>query len=162
MVVAEQPVAVLVKVKVTEPPDTPVTIPPLVTVATAGLLLVQVPPAFGSNVVVASTQMVLTPLTLTKGKAFTVTAVVVLLQLGDVFLVKVKVTVPPFTPVTTPALVTVATVGSLLVQVPPLVGDRVVVAPTHIVLNPVMLTEGKAFTVTAAVEGDTQPVLELV
>jgi hypothetical protein len=34
----------------------------------------------------------------------------------------------------------VATVVSLLAHVPPVVGDKVVVAPTHIVLGPVKLT----------------------
>ena len=46
-VVALQPVVVLVKVKVTLPDPTPVITPPLVTVATEVLLLVQVPPDVG-------------------------------------------------------------------------------------------------------------------
>ena len=47
--------------------------------------------------------------------------------------VNVKVTLPAFTPVTTPAFVTVATAVLLLVQVPPLVGVRVIVSPAHTV-----------------------------
>jgi hypothetical protein len=72
------------------------------------------------------------------------------------------VTVPPLRPVTNPALVTDAIVGSLLVQVPPVVGDKVVVWPAQMVLEPVILTTGNAVTVTAFVGADTQPVLELV
>ena len=52
-------------------------------------------------------------------------------------------------PVTTPAEVTVATAGLLLTQVPPVVGDKVVVDPIHIELLPVMLAVGNALTVTA-------------
>ena len=86
----------------------------------------------------------------TTGKVFTVTAVVVLLQLV-VDEVKVKVAGPAATPVTTPAEVTVATAGLLLTHVPPVVGDKVVVAPMQIELLPVMLTDGKALTVTDVV-----------
>ena len=86
------------------------------------------------------------------GKAVTVTAVVVLAQFGAVELVNVKVELPVATPVTTPALVTVALVASLLAQVPPVVGDKVVVPPlSQIEEAPVMLTVGKAVTVTALV-----------
>lgn len=79
--------------------------------------------------------------------AFTVTAAVVLLQLV-VAEVKVNVAVPAATPVTTPAEVTVATDGLLLTQVPPVAGDRVVVAPAQIGLLPVILTVGNGLTVT--------------
>jgi hypothetical protein len=161
-VVAIQPVAVLVKVKVALPADTPVTTPALVTVATPGALLVQVPPEAGSKLVVAPTQMVLAPSILTIGSGFTVTVAVVAPQLGAAVLVKVNVTAPAETAMTTPALVTVAMVELLLAQVPPVVGDKVVEAPTQIVLAPVMDTTGNALTVTAAVGAETQPVVELV
>jgi len=157
-----QPVPLLVKVNVTEPADTPVTTPALVTVATAGLLLAQVPPVVGDKVVVVPGQMLLAPVMLTVGKATMVTAAVVAEQLGAVLLVKVKVTEPAETPVTMPSLVTVATAGLLLDQVPPVVGDSVVVVPTQIVVEPVMLTEGGAVMVTAAVGSETQPVLVFV
>ena len=62
--------------------------------------------------------------------------------------VNVNVADPAATPVTTPAEVTVATAGLLLTQVPPVVGDKVVVAPMQIELLPVMLTDGKGLTVT--------------
>ena len=48
----KQPVAVLVKVKLAVPAETPVTTPMLSTVATAALLLAQVPPVDGDNPVV--------------------------------------------------------------------------------------------------------------
>lgn len=146
-----QPVLVLVKVKVAVPADTPVTTPALVTVAMAGLLLAQVPPVEGDKVVVAATQMLLRPVILTTGKAFTVTAEVGFEIQPVVELVNVKVAVPADIPVTMPLFVTVATPVLLLVQVPPVVGDKVVLAPTQMLLDPVMLTVGSAFTVTGAV-----------
>jgi hypothetical protein len=60
--------------------------------------------------------------------------------------VNVNVTEPADTPVITPALVTVATAGLLLIHVPPLVGDNVAVLPTHTFAGAV--TTGNAFTVT--------------
>ena len=50
-VVAEQPVAVFVKVKVVDPVETPFTTPAFVTVAIPGLVLTHVPPEVGDNVV---------------------------------------------------------------------------------------------------------------
>ena len=47
-----------------------------------------------------------------------------------IVLVKVNVAVPAVTPVATPAFVTFAINGLLLVQVPPVVGDNVIVLPT--------------------------------
>lgn len=156
-----QPVMELVKVKVTEPADKPVTFPLFVTVATAGLLLTQVPPVVGDKVVFALTQIVLEPVMLTAGIAFTVTGSVGT-DAQPLVLVKVKVAVPAVTPVTTPAFVTVATAGLLLAQVPPVVGDNVVVAPAQIVLDPVILTTGVLFTVIAGVGAETQPVVVFV
>lgn len=62
-----------------------------------------------------------------------------------------NVAVPADTPVTTPALDTVATAGALLAQVPPEVGDNVVVLPAQMVFGPVILVGVSAFTVTLAV-----------
>lgn len=45
----EQPVEVLVKVKLADPVLTPVTLPPFVTEATVGLLLIHVPPEVGES-----------------------------------------------------------------------------------------------------------------
>ncbi len=160
-VVLIQPVDVCVNVKVTDPAATPVITPALVTVANALLLLVQVPPVVGDNVAVLPTQTVDGAVTV--GNAFTVTADVVAGQPVDVC-VKVKVAVPAATAVTTPALVTVAMALLLLTQVPPVVGDNVVVKPTHTDALPVMLTVGKAFTVIVAVlvNGKLHPVTMFV
>lgn len=73
-------------------------------------------------------------------------------------LVNVNVAVPAETAVTTPALVTVATAGLLLDQVPPVLGDKPVISPIQSVLTPMMLTIGIGSTVTGAVARDTQPV----
>ena len=62
---------------------------------------------------------------------------------------KVNVMLPAATPVTNPALVTVALVASLLVQAPPVVGDKVIVLPTQ--TDDPALTAGSALTVTVAV-----------
>ncbi len=78
------------------------------------------------------------------------------LETHPAVLVNVKVTVPALNPVTKPPTVDVATVGLLLVHVPPDVGDNCVVGPTHIVLNPV--TEALAvLTVMGGVGLEIQP-----
>ena len=156
-----QPVTELVKVKVAVPAVTPVTTPALLTVATAALLLAQVPPVVGDKLVVLPTQIALAPVILTTGGAFTVTADVGA-EAQPAALVKIKVAPPAPTPVTTPALVTVATAALLLAQVPPVVGDKVVVPPTQIVLLPVRLAAGMALTVMEGVAAETQPVAVLV
>ena len=84
---------------------------------------------------------------MTVGSALTVSDEVVLLQPVEVW-VKVKVTLPVATPVTRPALVTVAFVASLLIHVPPVVGDNVIVFPIQ--TDDPALTAGKALTVTVA------------
>src|SRR6185369_17039940 len=98
--------------------------PVFVTVAIPLSLLVHVPPVVGDSVAVAPTQIAAGAVT--TGKSFTVTAVVVLPQLV-VPSVKVNVTLPAATPVMTPSVVTVAIPLSLLVQVPPMIGDKVAV-----------------------------------
>ena len=123
------------------------TTPAEVTDATEVLLLTHVPPVVGDKVVVDPIHIELLPVMLTVGNGLTVTAVVVLLQLV-VDEVKVNVADPAATPVTTPAEVTVATDVLLLTQVPPVVGDKVVVDPMQIELLPVMLTVGNGLTVT--------------
>jgi hypothetical protein len=130
LVVALQSVISLVKVKVTVPPDTPATRPALVTLATAVLLLVHVPPEAGDNVVRPPAQMDEFPVMLTTGRAVTFTPPVVALH-PVVPSVKVKVAVPADTPVTRPAAVTVATAVLLLAHVPPKVGDNIVVPCAH-------------------------------
>ena len=210
-----------VNVKVAVPVATPVTTPALLTVATALSLLVHVPPVVGDNVVVRPAQIVVAPVILATGFAFTATVVladvaevqpnvvtatvyvpfvetvidcvvapvdhkfpdadeevsitdppaqkvigppaemvgvggigfIVTAAVGNetqpvLVRVNVNVAVPFETPVTTPPGVTVATELSLLVHVPPVVGDNVVVRPAQIVVAPVILTTGFAFTVT--------------
>jgi len=66
----------------------------------------------------------------------------VAVQLGAVLLVKVKVADPTATPVTTPLFVTVAIALLLLIQVPPVIGDRVVMPPGQMEVGPVMETVG--------------------
>lgn len=149
-----QPVEVFVNVKVAVPADIPVTTPAFVTVATDGLLLVQVPPVAGDKLVVLARQMIELPLILTVGLAMTVTlAVGAELQLV-LLNVNMNVTTPAPTPVTTPPFVTVAIDVLLLVHVPPVVGDNVVVPPPQIVVAPVILTAGLTLTVTFPVELD--------
>src|SRR5205814_9571118 len=92
----------------------------------------------------------------TTGFALTVTDEVVLLHPVDVC-VNVNVTEPADTPVVTPALVTVAIAVLLLVHVPPLVGDKVAVLPTHTEAGAV--TVGFVLTVTDEVV-DLQSVVE--
>ena len=75
-VVLLQPVVVLLKVKVAVPGVIPLTAPALVMVATASLLLVQVPPVAGLTVVVCPVKMDALPVKLTAGRSLT-TAVVV-------------------------------------------------------------------------------------
>ena len=78
-----------------------------------------------------------------------VTAEVVLLHPPKVG-VKVKVAVPEVNPVTKPVFVTDATEGLLLIQVPPVVGDKLVVLPTQMEELPVILIVGKETTVIVA------------
>jgi len=130
--VAVQPVLVSVKVKVTVPALTPVTTPALVTVATAVLLLVQVPPVLGVTLAVLPTFTAVAPPSV--GRALTVKDTVAVQPV--LVWVKVKVIVPALTPVTTPALVTVATALLLLAQVPPVLGVTFAVLPTHTAVAP--------------------------
>jgi hypothetical protein len=147
-VVLLHPVTVEVNVNVTLPVATVVTNPVLSTVATLVSLLVQVPPEFGVRFIVAPMQIPVDGAFIT-GRSFTVMLAVVLLQPVAVD-VNVKVTVPAATVVTNPALSTVATFVSLLVQVPPEFGVRFIVAPTQILEDGTLIT-GKSFTVILAV-----------
>ena len=157
-----QPVLVLVNVKVAVPAVTAVTTPAFVTVATAGLLLTQVPPLEGDKPVMPPILRFVAPMMLTIGVASTVTGAVAAETQPVAELVKINVAVPAEMPVTTPTLLTVATAGFVLTQVPPATGERVVVNPIQILLTPVMLTVGVGFTVTAAVGAETQPVVVFV
>jgi uncharacterized protein (DUF362 family) len=142
------------------PAATAVINPEFVIVATAVLLLTHVPSVVGLTVVVPPMQSdVLDPVIFVVGRALTVTVFVASDGHSVVLLVNVNVAVPPFTPVTTPPLVTVAIAVLLLTHVPPVVGLKVVVDPSHIVLAPVMLTVGFALTVNGDVARELHPVL---
>jgi len=60
--------------------------------------------------------------------------------------------------VTTPLLLIVATPALLLYHEPPVVGDRVVVAPAQMVDGPVKATSGRLFMVTGSVAFEIHPV----
>ena len=105
-------------------------------------------------------QKLVFPVIPTVGGALIVTADVVAVQPVTVF-VNVNVGLPAATPVTRPALVTVANDGLLLNHVPPVVGDKLVVPPIHIAAFPVILTTGGPLTVTAEVVAE-QPVAVFV
>src|SRR5437762_12843928 len=109
----------------------------------AVLLLAHVPPLVGDSVAVFPTHTDAGSVTV--GIALTVTDEVVLLH-PVVPSVNVNVTLHAALPISTPALVTVAIAISLLVHVPPLVGDSVAVLPTHTDAGAV--TFGFALTVT--------------
>jgi hypothetical protein len=148
-VVLLHPVAEEVKVNVVAPIDTPVTIFPPVTVATAGLLLTHVPPDAGERVVVLLPHITEAPI-LTTGRLFTVTAPLVLEHPVEVR-VKVKVADPGAIPVTIPLLVTDATVGLLLTQIPPLEGDKVTTPFPHIAFVPTIVATGVSIIVNGSV-----------
>ena len=121
VVVALQLVVLSVKINVVFPEAIPVTNPLPSMLAIAGLLLIHVPPVVGDNCTVFPIQI--EPGDKTTGKGFTVTAVVVLLQLEEES-VKVNVTFPAAIPLTIPALVTAAIDELLLTQAPPVTGDN--------------------------------------
>ena len=128
---------VWVNLKVEVPAATPVTIPALDTVATEELLDIQLPPVAGDKVVVPPTQIVLSPVIETTGFTSMVAFPVGLDAQPVAVDVKVKLTDPAATAVTTPALLTVAMALLLLVQVPPEEGDKVVLSPIHKMAEPI-------------------------
>lgn len=141
-----QPFILSVNVNVALPAIKPVTIPVLVTEAIDGLLLVHVPPTLGESVVALPAHIALLPEMRPVGLLFIAID-------DDGFeaqpskLVKIKLALPAKIPVTNPLLDTLATFALLLVQVPPVLGDNVVVLPTQMELLPVIDTIGIAFTV---------------
>lgn len=91
------------------------------------LLLIHVPPVEGFSVVVEPTQTTDDPVILTAGFECTMMALEDSEEHPVALLVKVNVELPLLIAVTTPALFIVATLGLLLVQVPPDEGLSVVV-----------------------------------
>jgi len=136
------------------PADTPVTTPPAVIVATAGVALLHVPPPVASlNVVVDPSHTFNVPV-IAAGIGLTVTVLVTKQPVPKVYDIT---DVPPDTPVITPPAVIVATAGVALLHVPPPVASlKVVVEPAHTVAVPVMAA-GNGFTVTVAVTKQPVP-----
>ena len=149
---------VTVYLMVAVPGATPVTTPvPEFTVATAVLLLLQLPPLVPLlvNVVVDPTQTVAAPLTVPAfGSGFTVSALVAVVEHPPLVTVYLTVTVPAVKPVTTrvDVFILAEPVPFNIDQVPPAVASvkAGVVAPTHTVAAPppIAATVGKAFTVS--------------
>jgi hypothetical protein len=122
-----------------EPAETPVTTPPASTVATAGFVDDQTPPAVASASVLVDPTQRLPPLVMaaTTGRALTV-SVSVVSQPVDAILYLIR-DVPAVTGVTTPAALIVATAGVPLVQVPPAIAsDSARVEPTQTALPPII------------------------
>jgi hypothetical protein len=155
-----QPVEVCVNVKVAVPGDTAVIKPVFVIVATALLELLQVPPVVGEILVVAPTHIELGPFNTVIGLGLTVITPVGR-ETQPALLVKVNVTIPSATPVTTPLLVTVAIAGLELVQVPPVDGDSCVVPPIHTLSGPVILTVGLGIMAILTIGSEAQPAGEV-
>ena len=124
------------KVNVALPALTAVTTPLFVTVATNVLLDVHVPPVDGDNVVVSPTQMISSPVMLTEGLLVTVNGEEDKEVQFEALLTNVNVAIPVPTAVTNPLLLIVAIAVLLLVQVPPVDGNRFVVPLIHIVVGP--------------------------
>jgi hypothetical protein len=136
-----QPFALTAYVTVAVPAATPDTTPEALTVATAVLLLDQVPPANPLVVrgVVAPAQIVVVPeIVPALGNVFIVTVVEVLVLQPFALTEYVTVAVPAATPETTPEALTVATAVLLLDQVPPAnpLVVRDVVAPAQKLVVP--------------------------
>lgn len=107
------------------------------------------PPDVGDKVDVDPSQMLVDPVIETIGGVVTDKFSVGSLEQLLAVLVKVKLAVPVLTPVTTPALVTVATVTSELVHVPPVDGESWVVESLQMTVDPIKSTPGLGETVTS-------------
>ncbi len=137
------------------PVSAPVTVPPVLTVAAAVLLLLQLPPA------AASVSRVEEPLHIAEapeivpalGSALTLKVAVVLAVPQLLVTVYNILVLPAVMPATLPPVLTVATAILLLLQVPPEVASaRRVAEPAHILSVPVMdPADGSGLTVTVAV-----------
>jgi len=149
----------LVKTNVTAPLETPVTIPLLVIVATDGLLDTQVPPVVGEKLVVSPIHIASGPVRFIAVGGFTVMTTLLSDVQPEELVVNRNCTVPTSIAVMIPELFTVATVTSVLVQVPPDEGVIVDVCPTHISAGPVNVVDGLLVTVRGLETLDIQPVV---
>ena len=151
-----QPVSVSVKVKVTLPAATPVTIPPLVTVATASSLLAQTPPVAGVKVIVFPTHTVGEEAA-TIGSGLTVTTVsAVLLQPFE------SVTVTVYIPLETTVIVALVAALDHRYPVPP-DAVRSTDPPWQKVVGPlgVITAVGGEFTDTVTLPELVQPAADV-
>jgi hypothetical protein len=122
----------------------PVTAPDVLTVPTAAVLLLHVPPVdVVASVITDCSQTVPGPV-IVAGSGLTVTTAVLKHPLAPVYVI---VAVPDETPVTTPPPVTVATNILLLDHAPPAPLVNVVVEFTHTLSVP-LIAEGSELTVT--------------
>ena len=137
-----QPFEAWVKVNEADPPVMPVTTPPVVTEATALLELTHVPPDTGVSWVVLSEQTTDGPMIETVGLLNTVIGADADDTQPVEVLVKTKLTLPAWMPDTNPPLVMEAMDGSLLIQVPPDTGERVVVLPAQTTALPEIAVDG--------------------
>ena len=163
----EQPPLVTVYDITEVPAVTPVTKPPALIVATAGVALDHTPLAVTSaNCVVNPIHAVDVPvIAATVGSAFTVTVRVAVFEQPPLVIVYEITEVPAVTPVTKPPTLIVATAGVALDQTPLAVTSaNCVVNPTHTVDVPVITAgaAGKAFMVTVSVAAFEQPPLVTV
>ena len=127
----------------------------------AELLLCHEPPVAGDTLVVEPTQIEEAPFTTMIGFGFTVTGAVGNDTQPEVD-VNTKVTLPAATPVTTPdELFTVAIDGSLLVQVPPVVGVNVVVPAIQMLVGPDTVTVGLGNMAMLIIGSAAQPAVEV-
>jgi hypothetical protein len=137
---------------VTEPTDTPVTTPAVLTVAREASLLLQVPPVpVVVKLIVVPVHTVLGPLIVPAlGMGNTVIGLVLRAVPQALVTVYLMVSRPALTPVTIPVVPTVAAAVFTLLHTPPVVlAVRVVVAPTQTVLLPLMVPDvGAAITAT--------------
>ena len=141
VVAVAEPQAPVTEYEIIEAPsDMAVTAPVLPIVATAGLLLLHVPPLVASvSVVVPPAHSVVMPVITPADTALTV-MVLVAVAVPQTFVTVYKITsIPVLTPVTTPILLMPATVGELLLHTPEAaVSDNVIVTPVHTDVAPVM------------------------
>ena len=134
----------------------------MVTDATNGFVVVQVPSDVGDKVDVDPMHNIFGPVIFTFGLIRIVIGVSSVEVHFVVVSVKLKVAFPAANPVTRPLLETIAMEGLLLFQTPPVVGDSVVVPPTQILEDPVTESTGFASTLITPVLKDEQPVVLLV
>jgi hypothetical protein len=139
-----------------------VTTPVALTVATAGVPLLQTPNAIAlERAVVAPMQTLALPVMLaTTGRALTVIVVDTAVTHPFALVTVYEITeVPDDIAVTTPVALTVATAGVALLHIPDAVAlARAVVAPTQTLAVPVILaTTGRALTVIVVDTAVTHP-----